>query len=115
MNLHEDPDVVEMSRRVERKLLTSQVLAREYANSVSVTEDEMRAWYRANGAKLAGVAGLGGGQVPPLDDVKDQVYAAVRLEKELQVQSALLEMLTDRYDVVIHASRLGGEKKGQKQ
>ena len=100
---------------MERKLLTSQVLAREYANSVSVTEDEMRAWYAANGAKIAGSAGLDGGEVPPFEDVKNQVYAAVRLEKEMAVQAALLERLTDRYDVVIHTSKLGGERKEQRE
>jgi len=114
-NLHEDPEIAEMSRRIERNLLTSQVLAREYANSVTVTGDEMRAWYSANGAKLAGAAGLEGGAVPPFDDVKDQVFAAVRMEKEMAAQSALLERLIDRYDVVIHSSKLGGEKKEQQQ
>ncbi len=115
-NLHEDPEIAEMSRRIERNLLTSQVLAREYANSVTVTGDEMRAWYSsANSAKLAGAAGLEGGAVPPFDDVKDQVYAAVRMEKEMAAQSALLERLIDRYDVVIHSSKLGGEKKEQQQ
>lgn len=113
--LHEDPEVAEMSRRIERNLLTSQVLAREYSKSVSVNEEEMRAWYQANGAKLAGAAGLEGGEIPPLDDVKDQVYAAVRREKEMAVQSALLEKLIDRYDVVIHAAKSGGEKKEQQQ
>ncbi len=112
-NLHEDPEVAEMSRRIERKLLTSQVLAREYANVVSVTEDEMRAWYAANGAKIAGSAGLESGEVPPFEEVKNQVYAAVRLEKEMAVQAALLERLIDRYDVVIHTSKLGGERKEQ--
>jgi hypothetical protein len=101
-NLHRDPEIAEMSRRIERNLLTSQVLAREYARSVSVTEDELRAWYQANGSKLAGAAGLEGGTVPPFDEVSDQVYAAVRREKEMAVQSALLEKLIDRYDVVIH-------------
>jgi hypothetical protein len=114
-DLHEDPEIVEMSRRIERKLLTSQVLAREYANTVTVSEDELKAWYGANGAKLSGSAGLEGGEVPPFEEVKEQVYAAVRMEKEMAVQAALLERLTDRYDVVIHASRLGGEKQEQKQ
>lgn len=113
--LYKDPDIAEMSRRVERKMLTAQLLAREYMGKVSVSEDEMRAWYRANGAKLAGSAGLEGGQVPPFEDMKDQVFAAVRLEQEMQVQSALLEMLTDRYDVVIHSSKLGAKQKEQQQ
>jgi hypothetical protein len=113
--LHEDPEIAGMSRRIERNLLTSQVLAREYAGKVSVSEDEMQAWYRANSSKIAGAAGLGQGQVPPFEDVRDQVYAAVRMEKEMAVQQELLERLSDKYDVVIHASQLGGGKKEQSQ
>ncbi len=109
--LYRDPGIAEMLRRLERKLLTTQLLAREYAGSVTVSEDEMRAWYRTNGAKLAGSSGLEGGAVPLFDDVKDQVYVAIHLEKEMQVQAALLRKLTDRYDVVIHSSKLGGKQK----
>jgi hypothetical protein len=108
--LHEDPEVNEMSRRIERNLLTGQVLAREYSGKVSVSEDEMRAWYAANSGKIAESAGIEG-EAPPFEEVKDQVYAAVRLEKEMAVQAALLERLTEKYDVVIHSSRLGGESK----
>lgn len=114
-NLHEDPEIADMSRRIERNLLTSQVLAREYTEYVSVTEDELREWYRANGSKLAGAAGLEGGAVPAFDEVSDQVYAAVRREKEMAVQSALLEKLIERYDVVIHGGKPGGEKKEEQK
>lgn len=113
--LYKDPEIAGMSRRIERKLLTTQLLAREYAGSITVDEDEMRAWYRDNSSKLGGSSGLEGGQVPPFEDVKDQVYAAVRMEKEMQVQAALLEKLSDRYDVVIHASKLGAKQKEQQQ
>lgn len=113
--LYKDPEIAGMSRRIERKLLTTQLLAREYAGSITVDEDEMRAWYRDNGSKLAGSSGLEGGQVPPFEDVKDQVYAAVRMEKEMQVQAALLEKLADQYDVVIHASKLPVKQKEQQQ
>lgn len=113
--LYKDPEIAGMSRRIERKLLTTQLLAREYAGSITVDEDEMRAWYRDNGSKLAASSGLEGGQVPPFEDMKDQVYAAVRMEKEMQVQAALLEKLADHYDVVIHASKLPVKQKEQQQ
>jgi len=47
--------------------------------------------------------------------VKDRVHAAVRAEKEMAVQAALLRELTDKYDAVIHTSRMGGEEKERKQ
>ena len=114
--LHEEEAVVEMSRRMERRLLTGQVLAREYAGQVSVSEQEARDWYSRNGSRLAAQSGVEGGQAPPFDDVKDQVFAAVRMEKERAVQAALLERLTEKYDVVIHRSKLdAGTGKEQTQ
>ena len=119
--LHEDEAVVEMSRRMERRLLTSQALAREYAGKVSVTGQEARDWYSRNGSRMAAQAGVEGGQAPPFEDVKDQVFAAVRMEKERAVQAALLERLREKYDVVIHRSKLSagagedGTVKEQKQ
>ena len=113
--LYEDPEIEEMSRHMERKLLASRVLAREYAKSVSVSEDEIEAWYEANGAKLASGTDGGDDGIPPLDEVRDRAYAAVRLEKERAVQKALLEKLTERYDVVIHAPKPGdGNGEGEK-
>ena len=108
--LHEDAGIVEMSKRMERRLLTSQLLAREYAARVSVTEQEARDWYARNGAQMAAQAGVEGGRVPPFDEVRDQVLASVRMEKERAVQAAFLERLTEKYDVVIHRSKLGQEK-----
>jgi len=113
--IYDDPEVAGLSKRIERNLLTGQVLAKEYAGKVTVSDDEMMEWYRANGPKLAEEAGLGEGEVPPFEDVRDRVYAAVRAEKEMAVQNALLEKLREKYDVVIHSSRLQEEGKGREQ
>lgn len=100
--LHEDPETAAMTRRVERSLLAAAVLDRAYADEVTVTEDEMRAWYDANRDRIAG-----GSDPKPYDEVRGQVAAAVRMEKQAAVQQRLLGELKEKYDVVIHRSVLG--------
>lgn len=103
LGLQDDTEVSGMMRRVERSLLASAVLDRAYAAEVSVTEDEMRAWYDANGDRIAQ-----GGDPKPYDEVRGQVAAAVRMEKQAAVQQRLLGELKEEYDVVIHRSAPGG-------
>ena len=47
--------------------------------------------------------------VQPFESVRDEVYGAVRLERQREIQAKLLEELRGRYDVVIHRSKLGGK------
>jgi hypothetical protein len=100
--LQDDPEVAGMMRRVERSLLAGTVLDRAYAAEVTVTEDEMRAWYDANRDRISQ-----GGDQKPYDEVRGQVAAAVRMEKQAAVQQRLLGELKEKYDVVVHRSALG--------
>ncbi|MDD3643172.1 MAG: hypothetical protein PHQ19_06895 [Candidatus Krumholzibacteria bacterium] len=103
--LHEDPGVAAMTRRVERSLLAGAVLDRTYAGEVSVTEDEMRAWYDANRDRISQ-----GGDPKPYDEVRGQVAAAVRMEKQAAVQARLLGELREKYDVVIRRPAAGADE-----
>ena len=38
----------------------------------------------------------------PLDEVRQEVYRALRAQKEREVQERLLSELRERYDVVVH-------------
>ena len=42
------------------------------------------------------------------EEARDQVYMAVRAQKEMEIQRQVLDELKLRYDVVIHRSKLGG-------
>lgn len=48
-------------------------------------------------------------------EVRQEVYRALRAEKEKEVQKQLLETLKERYDVVIHASELESGNSGEKK
>lgn len=95
-----------LAREMERQLLIQKLLEKEYADKVSVTEDEVRAYYEANREKF-GIEG----ETLPFDQAARQAYAAVRAQKEGQIQAGMIDFLMDRYDVVIHRSKFrAGEK-----
>ncbi|MCK4351682.1 MAG: hypothetical protein KAX13_12520, partial [Candidatus Krumholzibacteria bacterium] len=48
-------------------------------------------------------------EIAPFEEVQDRIYMAIRSKKEMEVQRRLLEELKDRYDVVIHRSKLESE------
>lgn len=47
------------------------------------------------------------------EEVKNEVYRALRSSKEKEVQSALLEELKEKYNVVIHLAKFQPEKSGK--
>ncbi|MGD1048173.1 MAG: hypothetical protein ABR899_05400 [Candidatus Krumholzibacteriaceae bacterium] len=102
--LADDPEFRALTRNLERKILAQKVLDQEFAKSVTITPDEVKMYYEAHKDDFKK-----DGKVQPFDKVKNDVYGAVRMQKETQVQQQLLGELKDRYNVVIHTSKLGGK------
>jgi len=99
-------DVEEIRRMidsVERKLLAQKYLEQEYAKRIVITPDELKSYYEAHKDDYKT-----DGKQQGFDDVKDEIYQRVRMEKERDVQRQIIEELMDRYDVVIHKSKLAG-------
>jgi hypothetical protein len=101
--LYEEPDVRTLIRNVERKLLAQKLLEGEYASRVTVMPNEIREYYDLHAEEFEK-----DGKREPFEQVRDQIYVTVRMQKEMEVQRQVLEMLKDRYDVVIHSSKLLG-------
>jgi len=51
----------------------------------------------------------------PFDEVRHEVFQALRAQKEADVKKRLFEELTERYDVVIHHSKFVGKKPEEKK
>ncbi|MBN1164404.1 MAG: hypothetical protein JXB45_07480 [Candidatus Krumholzibacteriota bacterium] len=102
--LYQEEKYRELLRNLERKLLVQALLDREFSRQVKVSEEELQDYYKRHGEKYTEE-----GVRQDFTEVRDQVYQAVRMEKEMQVQAQLLEGLRARYDVVIHRSRLEGK------
>ncbi|MBN2183983.1 MAG: hypothetical protein JW746_01515 [Candidatus Krumholzibacteriota bacterium] len=104
--LYESAEYRKMIRDIEKKLIVQKRLQQEYAELITVTDEELRDWYEKNKERFSE-----DGNIKSFEESAEQVYAAVHLEKEMQVQSQLIGELIDKYDVVIHSSSLekGGE------
>ncbi len=102
--LADAPEFRALTRNLERKILAQRLLDEEFAKRVTITPDEVKMYYEAHKDDFKK-----DGKEQPFDKVKNDVYGAVRMQKEMQVQQQLLGELKDRYNVVIHTSKLGGK------
>lgn len=102
--LHEDAEYRVIAGNLERKILAQRLLDRAVAAEVSVTPEEVRAYYDANTEEFTL-----DGEAKPFDEVQDGIYATIRSRKEMEIQRRFLDDLKERYDVVIHRSKLEGK------
>jgi len=105
--LAEEPEVQQRLRGQERALLAAEVLAREAAGAIRITESDLLAWYEAHKEDYVQPADEEAGtdeRQLPFEEVRQQVYRDLRMQKEQEVQQALMERLRREYDVVIHTS-----------
>ncbi len=102
--LHEEPEYRAVTRNLERKLLAQRRLDLAVAEEVTVDPEEMKAYYDANPEEFKENEKLA-----PFEEVQDRIYMAIRSKKEMEAQRRLLEELGERYDVVIHSSKLDSE------
>lgn len=99
--IYEDPEVRSLLGNVERKLLAQKMMDREYASRVTVTPEELRGYYDSHLDDFKE-----NGEQKSFDEARSEVYAAVRMQKEAAVQREVLDRLIEKYDVVIHQSKL---------
>jgi hypothetical protein len=102
--LTDDPEFRALTRNLERKILAQKYLDSEFAKRISITPADVKAYYDAHKDDFKK-----DGKVQAFDLVKSEAYAALRHEKEAEVQQQIFSELKDRYNVVIHTSRMGGK------
>ena len=102
--LHEEAEYRVITRNLDRKMLAQRLLDRTVSAEVSVTPDEMRAYYDGNPAEFEEE-----GKLKPFEEVQERIYMTIRSRKEMEIQRRLLDELMDRYDVVVHQSELEAE------
>ncbi|WP_109471773.1 SurA N-terminal domain-containing protein [Ornithinimicrobium cavernae] len=94
----------EVDAEVEKKVKIDQLIEQE-AKVEEPTEEELRALYDELSAQQgAGGAesGSGGAEVPPFEEVKEQLAAQLTSEKENEAVQVLLEDLRAEADVTVH-------------
>ena len=102
--LHEDAEYRVISRNLDRKMLAQRLVDKAVSAEVSVTPEEIKAYYDANPSEFEKE-----GELEPFEEARERIYMTIRSRKEMEIQRRLLEELKERYDVVIHRSELEGE------
>jgi tetratricopeptide (TPR) repeat protein len=102
--LQEDEGYRIIARNLDRKMLAQRLLDRTVSEQVSVTPEEMKAYYEANPSEFEKE-----GELQPFEGVQENIYMTIRSRKESEIQRRLLDELRERYDVVIHRSGLESE------
>jgi len=105
--LGEDEDVRRMIDGLERKLLAQKYLEREYGKRIVITPDDLKSYYQAHKDDYKK-----DGKQLEFNEVRDEIYGKLRMERERDVQRQVIGKLMDEYDVVIHSSKL--DPKGDK-
>jgi tetratricopeptide (TPR) repeat protein len=102
--LMDDPGFQALTRNLERKILAQKYLDQEFAKGIAIKPDDVKAYYDAHKDEFKK-----DGKEQAFEQVKNEVYGAVRMQKEMEIQQRILGELKDRYNVVLHTSKLGGK------
>jgi hypothetical protein len=102
--LMEDPEVQSEIQNQERALLAQKVIQKAYADLIKITPGDLTTYYEAHKDEYEN-------QQKKFADVQNEVYVALRAQKEQEVREYLLSQLKEKYDVVIHTSALPSDQK----
>jgi hypothetical protein len=93
----EDPDVQAEIKNNERSILAHKVIQKAYSELIKISPGDLKTYYEAHKEEYQK-------QQKAFADVQNEVYAALRTQKEQEVREYVLSQLKDKYDVVIHTS-----------
>jgi hypothetical protein len=107
-NIAKEPEVKTEIDDLTRQVLSQQMMNRELANKINVTETDLQTYYQANKDKYVEPAKKDDPNSVPrqktFDEVKDQVTSELINSKSRDVQQAYIKQLMDKYDVIVHTS-----------
>ena len=110
--LTEQPEVKKVLEEVTRGVLSSQLMNKELADKINVTETDLRTYYQANKDKYVEPANKEDPnsleRQKSYDEVREQVMTELVSKKSQDVQNDLIEQMMNKYNVIIHSSSLGG-------
>lgn len=88
--------------QIAKQLLVEKLVVDEYGEP-EITDAEIEAAYQQVAQQQAGAGGQpGGGGVPPLEQVRDQVEEQLRAERQAEAMETLSQELRQSADVTVH-------------
>jgi hypothetical protein len=117
--LMEEPEVKKVVEEMTRGLLSRQLVNREMAEKINITQTDLQTYYQANKDKFVEPADENDPnsveRQKSFDEVREQVMTELASRKSQDVQNDLIKQMMDKYNVIIHTSALSepGEKKSE--
>jgi hypothetical protein len=107
--LSDDAQVKKLLDDLARGVLSQEMMSRELAANIHVTENDLQTYYKANKDKYIEPANEEDGtsqQQKTFDEVRQQVMSELLDQKRRDVQQQYIEQMMDQYNVIIHTSVL---------
>jgi hypothetical protein len=105
--LSEDAQVKRLLDDLARSVLSQQMMSRQLAAKIHVTETDLQTYYTANKAKYIEPANEEAGtseRQKTFDEVRQQVMSQLLDQKRRDVQQQYIEQMMDQYNVTVHTT-----------
>jgi hypothetical protein len=106
--LMDDQDSKKLIKEITREVLSQQLINKELAAKINITDTDLQMYYQANKDKYVQPADKADPNSPavqqPFDQVKDQIASELVSKKSQDVQTAFIKQMMDKYNVIIHTS-----------
>lgn len=108
--LSKEPEVKSQIEEITRQVLSQQLMNKELAGKINITETDVQTYYQANKDKYVEPAKEGDPNSVPrqktFDEVREQVASELINSKSKDVQQAYIKQLMDKYNIILHTSVL---------
>jgi len=107
--LSEEEQVKKLLDDLARGVLSQEMMSRELAAKISITETDLQTYYTANKDKYIEPANEEEGtsqRQKTFDEVRQQVMSELLDQKRRDVQQEYIKRIMDQYNVIIHTSAL---------
>jgi hypothetical protein len=115
--LAREPEVKREIEELTRSVLSQQIMNRELADKINITETDLQTYYQANKDKYIEAADEedpnSSERQKSYDEVRTQVMNELVSKKSQDIQQEYIKQLMDKYDVILHTSALTPEDKNE--
>ena len=115
--LPEEPQVRSMLEDLSRSALSQQLMNKELADKINITETDLRTYYEVNKDKFVEPAKKEDPnsieRQKSFDEARQDVITALLSQKRRDVQADFIKQMMDKYNVVVHTSALEGTEKSE--
>ena len=113
--LAQEPEVKKELEELTRNVLSQQLMNKELADKINITETDLQTYYQANKDKYIEPANEedpnSSERQKSFDEVRDQIMNELVSKKSQDIQQEYIKQLMDKYDVILHTSALTPEDK----